>query len=150
MVTEVFVPVFLCHSECLQHNKSIRKALQKHGHSLSSREEQERGLSLHEFSMLYFAPGLKKHYGKAVQDLALAKAMTTVRQNNHDHHNLPCCLIQSIPLASGETVKAALNNPLFFLLQQVSTGEDVCGGGESAAGPSEAASHSARDASASP
>lgn len=63
-----------------QHNKSIRKALQKHGHtsdgnpnSSSSREEEKRGLSLQEFSMLYFAPVLKKHYGKAGQDLALAK-----------------------------------------------------------------------------
>ena len=58
-------------------------------------------------------------------------------------------MIQPIPLASGERVKAALNNPV-FLLQQVSMGEGVFGGGEWSAGASEAASPAAGDASASP
>jgi hypothetical protein len=67
----------------LQHNKSIRKALQKYNDPSSeggasppsSREEEKRGLTLAEFSMLYFAPSLKKHHGKAAEDLALTKVV---------------------------------------------------------------------------
>ncbi len=84
-----------CRFERSQHIKSIRNALQKHNQSNNedsanlptSREEQERGLSLQEFSMLYFAPALKKHYGQAAQDLALAKAPTAVRVDSTRHQS---------------------------------------------------------------
>ena len=62
------------------HNASMRKILANlhgpGGATPTPREDDTLGLTLSEFSMLYLAPTLKKHNGKAEEDLVLAKAAT--------------------------------------------------------------------------
>lgn len=63
------------------HKASMRAALSNlHGPGATpTRVDDNDGLTLSDFSMLFFTPTLKKHWGKAEEDLVLAKAaMDTV------------------------------------------------------------------------
>ena len=87
--------------------------------------------------MLYFNPTMKKHYGKAVEDLALAKTAATVKSVRIHECFFPHATSQARDIYD-------------HLRKQGTVRSDVFGGGDWGASESESASPIARGASASP